>query len=95
MHQEGFVYILASKRNGTLYVGSTNDLIRRVWEHKNKVNPGFTARYGVDKLVYYEICGDLSEAILREKRIKKWRRRWKLELIEKNNPDWQDLYYDL
>jgi len=92
---QAYVYILASKRNGTLYVGMTTDLIKRVWEHKNNAVRGFTSRYQVYRLVYYEVIEDLDEAVLRERRIKKWLRRWKLELIEKNNPYWKDLYYDL
>jgi putative endonuclease len=90
-----FVYILASKRNGTLYIGVTNDLIRRVYEHKNDLVEGFTQKYGVHTLVYYEMFDDIENAILREKRLKKWNRKWKLELIEKDNPNWRDLYPDL
>jgi len=86
------VYILASKRNGTLYTGVTSDLIKRVWEHKNNLADGFTKKYDVHMLVYYELHGDMSEAITREKRIKKWNRAWKLRLIEQNNPQWRDLY---
>jgi putative endonuclease len=86
-----FVYILASKRNGTLYTGMTNSLERRVHEHKHGLNEGFTKRYGVHRLVYYEYTSDVHAAIQREKRIKKWRRSWKLELIEKHNPEWTDL----
>jgi putative endonuclease len=87
-----FVYILASKRNGTLYIGVTNDLVKRVWQHKNHVLEGFTAEYDVDKLVYWEITPDIVSAIKREKNLKDWRRSWKLDLIESINPDWQDLY---
>jgi putative endonuclease len=87
-----FVYILASKRNGTLYTGVTNDLIRRVWEHKNDQADGFTRKYGVKTLVWFEPFGDIGEAILREKRIKRWRRAWKIELIEAGNPGWRDLF---
>jgi putative endonuclease len=90
-----YVYILASKRNGTLYVGVTNDLIKRVWEHKSKLVEGFTKKYRVNKLVYYEECSDIKKAILREKKIKAWKRAWKLELIEKLNPNWNDIYSDL
>jgi putative endonuclease len=86
-----YVYILASDRNGTLYVGVTNNLIRRTEEHKRGEVPGFTQRYGVKKLVYFEFCEDPSAAIQREKQIKKWYRRWKIELIETHNPDWHDL----
>jgi len=89
------VYILASRRNGTLYVGVTSDLIKRIWEHKNNIVKGFTQRYGVHMLVWYEIHEDMITAIAREKAIKKWRRHWKLELIERINPDWRDLYVDL
>jgi len=87
-----FVYILASKRNGTLYIGVTSDLIKRVWQHKKNVAEGFTRRYRVHNLVYYERFTDVYEAITREKRLKKWKRLWKLELIEKQNPEWEDLY---
>jgi putative endonuclease len=85
-----YVYILASDRNGTLYVGVTNDLARRVYEHRNDLIEGFTKRYGVHRLVWFEVHGDINEAILREKRIKKWNRSWKLRLIEEMNPDWAD-----
>ena len=87
-----YVYILASERNGTLYVGVTSDLSRRVWEHREGLTPGFTSEYGVALLVWYEEYPDISDAILREKRIKRWRRAWKLELIEERNPQWLDLY---
>ena len=89
-----YVYILASKRNGTMYVGMTNDLTRRVYEHKSGLIEGFTKKYIVDKLVYFESTADVNEAILREKRLKKWKRQWKIELIEKSNPDWRDLSVD-
>ncbi len=87
-----YVYILASRRNGTLYVGMTNDLARRAWEHREGVAEGFTKRYGVHKLVYYEEFDDVRHALQREKNIKDWPRAWKLALIEKDNPDWLDLY---
>ncbi|MBP1464145.1 GIY-YIG nuclease family protein [Candidatus Chloroploca sp. M-50] len=87
-----FVYILASKRNGTLYIGMTSNLIRRVWQHKQGVYEGFTKIYGVHTLVYYEVMSDTMAAIRREKQLKKWRRRWKLHLIEQQNPAWHDLY---
>ena len=87
-----YVYLLASQRNGTLYVGVTNDLVRRVGEHKNDLVEGFTKRYRVHSLVWFEATENVSAAILREKQIKKWSRRWKLELIEKENPRWLDLY---
>ena len=86
------VYILASKRNGTLYVGFTSDLIKRVFEHKNDLVEGFTKKYGVHQLVYYEQTEDVKSAIQREKQLKKWNRSWKIELIEKMNPEWKDLY---
>jgi putative endonuclease len=86
------VYLLASRRNGTLYLGVTNNLGRRVWEHKTKAVPGFSQRYGVDRLVWYEHHVRIDEAIAREKDIKRWRRAWKLRLIEEMNPDWRDLY---
>ena len=92
MPQHPAVYILASRRHGTLYVGVTNDLVKRVWEHKNNVVEGFTKKYGVHELVYFEMHADMVQAIQREKRIKKWNRAWKIELIEKENPDWNDLW---
>ena len=90
-----YVYIMANGRNGTLYVGSTSDLVKRAWEHKNKVIPGFTARYNVHILVFYEVHETYVEAARREKRFKNWRRQWKLNLIEKLNPEWHDLYEDI
>ena len=90
-----YVYILASKKNGTLYIGVTNDLIKRVYEHKNDLVEGFTKKYGVHQLVYFEQTGSIESAITREKQIKKWRRQWKIELIEKKNLEWKDLYSDL
>ena len=90
-----FVYIVASQRNGTLYTGVTNNLVRRSWEHRTGVSDGFTRKYGCKYLVWFEVHSDIDEAILREKRIKKWRRRWKLDLIEEGNPRWRDLYDDL
>jgi putative endonuclease len=89
---EYYVYILASRRNGTLYIGVTNDVIRRVFEHRNNLLGGFTAKYGVHDLVYVETHEDVEEAIIREKRMKRWRRGWKIELIEKDNKDWKDLW---
>jgi putative endonuclease len=86
---------LASERNGTLYIGVTNDLVKRVWQHKNHVVKGFTAEYGVDKLVYYETTPDIESAIKREKNLKAWQRKWKLRLIEEFNNDWEDLYNNL
>jgi putative endonuclease len=90
-----YVYILTNTRDGTLYTGVTNNLIRRVYEHKSGEIEGFTKKYRTNKLVYFEETTDVLSAITREKRIKKWRRRWKIELIEKNNPQWRDLYSDL
>ena len=90
-----YLYIMASNKNGTLYIGVTNDLIRRVWQHKNDVHEGFTKKYGVHRLVWYEATYDIRGAIQREKQMKKWRRQWKINLIEEENPDWNDLYDDL
>ncbi len=87
-----YVYILASRIGGTLYVGVTNDLVRRIFEHKSKLVEGFTEKYDVVKLVYFEQFDDPENAIKREKRLKKWPRAWKISLIEKDNPDWNDLY---
>ena len=89
------VYILANKPNGTLYVGVTSDLVRRVWQHKHDMVEGFTKRYGVHTLVWYERHATMAQAIVREKRLKEWNRDWKLVLIEKENPTWRDLYTDL
>jgi len=89
------VYILASQRNGTLYVGVTSDLARRAWEHRSEVAESFTRRYGVHRLVFAEFHDTMDGAILREKQLKKWRRAWKLDLIERDNPQWRDLYEDL
>jgi putative endonuclease len=90
-----FVYILASRRNGTLYVGVTSDLIKRVYEHKSDLVDGFTKRYAVHDLVYFETVDDVETAIAREKQIKRWHRAWKVRVIEKMNRDWRDLYSDL
>ena len=87
-----YVYLLASRKHGTLYVGVTSDLVRRVYEHKTKATPGFTSKYGVDRLVWYECYDDPVSAITREKELKKWRRDWKISLIEEDNPDWTDRY---
>jgi putative endonuclease len=87
-----YVYLLASGKHGTLYLGMTNDLVRRIYEHKAKVVRGFTSRYSVDRLVWFECCDDPGTAIAREKELKKWRRDWKIVLIEEGNPDWDDLY---
>jgi putative endonuclease len=87
-----YVYLLASGKHGTLYLGVTNDLVRRVYEHKNKLMPSFTSRYGIDRLVWFECYEDPRSAIAREKELKKWRRDWKISLIERDNLDWRDLY---
>ena len=89
-----YVYILASKRNGTLYIGVTNDLLRRVSEHRQGLVAGFTKQHGVHRLVYFEQTTNVSAAIAREKQLKKWNRKWKLRLIEETNPYWRDLYED-
>jgi putative endonuclease len=86
------VYILASKRNGTIYIGVTSDLVKRIWQHKNHVVAGFTEKYQVEQLVYFEQFDDMVNAIEREKQLKTWERAWKIKLIEKNNPSWNDLY---
>jgi putative endonuclease len=90
-----FVYILTNKRNGTLYTGVTNNLLRRVLEHKEKIMKGFTSKYGIDKLVYFETHNYINDAIQRESNIKAWKRKWKLELIEENNKEWKDLFYEI
>lgn len=90
-----YVYLLASKRNGTLYLGVTSNLIKRVYEHKNNLVSGFTQKYKIHNLVYYETTDDINSAITREKQLKKWKRTWKIELIEKDNPGWKDLYFEL
>ncbi|HET9551206.1 MAG TPA: GIY-YIG nuclease family protein [Candidatus Binatia bacterium] len=89
------VYLLASQRNGTLYVGVTSDLVQRIWQHKNDLAEGFTKRYGVHMLVWYEECGTMEAAISREKAIKEWKRAWKIRLIENRNPEWKDIYNEL
>ena len=86
-----YVYILANRYNGTLYVGVTNDLKRRIYEHKNNLVKGFTSKYKVDKLVYYEHTNNIVSAIEREKKLKRWKRQWKIDLIEKDNPRWEDM----
>lgn len=95
MKKQFYVYILASQRNGTLYIGITSHLTRRVCEHKQKVVESFTKKYGVNKLVYYEVHASAEAAITREKRLKKWNRAWKLKLIEDMNPSWLDLWQDI
>ncbi|MEQ8667302.1 MAG: GIY-YIG nuclease family protein [Rhodospirillales bacterium] len=95
MSKSGYVYILSSTPNGTLYVGVTSDLVRRVHEHREGLVPGFTKRNGVKTLVHYEVFDDIASAIAREKAIKKWRRAWKLRLISESNPDWRDLWAEI
>ena len=91
-----YVYILASQRNGTIYIGVTNNLLSRGFQHKLKLNKGsFTAKYNINKLVYYEVYDTINNAISREKQLKNWKRQWKIELIEKNNPTWHDLFKDM
>jgi putative endonuclease len=92
MTRSGYVYILASRRNGTLHVGVTSDLVRRVHQHRNGLTEGFVSKYGVHRLVYYEVHDRIDDAIRREKAMKKWRRQWKLKLIEAHNPEWLNLY---
>lgn len=89
------VYIMASRRNGTLYTGVTSNLVRRVWEHRTDLVEGFTRRYGIHSLVYFEMQGDMPSAIQRETQIKRWNRAWKLELIERSNPEWMDLWPEI
>ena len=90
-----YVYMLASRRNGTLYIGMTDDLPARVWQHREKLRAGFTSRYGVHRLVWFESHYTRDSAFTRERRMKKWNRAWKIELIERSNPGWRDLYEDL
>jgi len=90
-----YVYLLASRKQGTLYLGVTRDLIRRIYQHREKLTPGFTSRYDVRRLVWFEAYDDPINAITREKEIKKWRRAWKIALIEKENPEWRDLYPEI
>ena len=96
MHQKQyFVYIMAKGRNSTFYVGMTSDLPKRVWEHKTGIADGFTKKYGIKNLVYYEVFDDPENAIKREKRLKKWTRAWKMKTIEEMNPNWKDLYEEI
>lgn len=95
MTKQGFIYILASKRRGTIYIGVTSDLAKRIWQHKNNTVEGFTDKYDVKLLVYYEAFDEITNAIEREKQLKRWHRQWKINLIEENNPDWDDLYKTL
>jgi putative endonuclease len=95
MERNPCVYILSNTRNGTLYTGVTSNLPKRIWEHKNKITGGFTARYGIDRLVWYEMHESMESAITREKAIKRWNRAWKIRMIEEMNPQWQDMYQGL
>jgi len=95
MNKQLAVYMLANKKNGTLYIGVTSNLVKRVWEHKKNLVDGFTKRYNVHQLVWYEVHESMNSAIQREKRLKGWKRSWKIKLIEKSNPDWQDLYCEI
>ena len=95
MEKHPCVYILASRRNGTLYIGVTSNLIKRVWEHKHNLVAGFSSKYQVHDLVYFEQTDGMDAAIAREKQLKKWRRQWKINLIEKRNPNWKDLYWEI
>ncbi len=95
MSKKAAVYILASQRNGTLYIGVTSNLVKRVWEHKNNLVKGFTEKYAVHQLVWYEQHEDMITAIEKEKKLKNWHRKWKLGLIEQSNPAWKDLYDDI
>jgi putative endonuclease len=95
MSKQPVVYILASRRNGTPYIGVTSDLVKRAYEHKQDLVEGFTKRYGVHELVYFEMHEDMVSAIAREKQLKKWNRAWEIELIEQRNPEWRDLYAEL
>ena len=92
MDKQPAVYILASKREGTLYIGVTSQLLKRIWEHKNNQTSGFTKHYNIHRLVWFEMHEEMGSAIAREKQLKNWKRQWKIELIEKNNPEWEDLY---
>ncbi len=95
MDKRGYVYLLTNRRNGTLYIGVTSDLTRRIWQHRTEAVDGLSARFGTKTLVYFEVFDDIETAIPREKALKKWRRKWKRDLIEKINPDWRDLYPDI
>jgi putative endonuclease len=90
--KQAFVYIMANDRNGTIYIGVTSDLLKRVWQHKQNLVKGFTKKYLIHQLVYYEVSDSMESAIIREKQLKKWKRLWKLKLIESINPEWEDLY---
>jgi len=90
-----YVYILANQPNGTLYIGRTDDLVKRIWQHKQKFIKSFTSRYAIDKLVYFELCQDAGAMVQRERRLKTWERSWKIALIEEKNPNWVDLYGEI
>jgi putative endonuclease len=94
MHSS-YVYIITNKKDGVLYIGVTSDLVKRIYEHKNGIFDGFSKKYNLDTLVYFEVYEGVHEAITREKQVKEWNRDWKVKLIEENNPDWNDLYLDL
>jgi putative endonuclease len=93
MSKTGYVYIVANMKHGIMYTGVTSDLVKRTWQHRNGAFDGFSKKYGTKRLVYYQIFGDIPDAIAREKQLKKWRRQWKIELIETDNPCWDDLYF--
>lgn len=95
MSKQLYIYILASRKNGTLYIGVTSDLVRRIYEHKSNLVEGFTNKYNVHNLVYFEVAESADVAITREKQLKAWKRAWKIRLIEKNNPEWRDLYTEI
>jgi putative endonuclease len=95
MEKRGYVYILTNQPFGTLYIGVTSDLVKRIWEHKQKLVDGFSKKYGLDQLVYYEAYDDIETAIVREKAMKEWKRNWKLRQIMEMNPDWNDLYEEI
>ena len=95
MNKQYYIYILASSKNGTLYIGVTSDLVKRIYEHKQSLVEGFTKKHTIHVLVYYEVINDINSAITREKQLKRWNREWKINLIEKNNPGWKDLYKKL
>ena len=95
MKKQPAVYILSNQRHGTLYIGVTSNLVQRIWQHKNNLVVGFTQKYTLHKLVYFELLDDMDAAIAYEKRLKKWNRKWKIELIQEKNPEWNDLYSDI
>lgn len=95
MDKKGWVYIITNKRNGTLYIGATSDLVQRIYQHKHKFVDAFSKKYGLCELIYFEEHGTVQDALYREKQMKEWNREWKIELIEKFNPAWKDLYSDI